>query len=179
MSSSQSQRLAATKSALVDSGRTLILNGGLKAVTMSAVADVSGLSRATVYNHIRSKHELLQLVFDDFYRRLLEVARSKDSARAGLVAVSQAIAHDDVVHGIRMHNPELLVSGLQWSTTFSDNLAVDVIEILGAWHVHADLSAAEAVIRWLSSFASVPGTDADREVGADIVAMTLSLDVVR
>jgi hypothetical protein len=57
-----------------------------------------------------------------------------------------------------------------------DQIAKLVMDSLLAWNVSADLIAADVVIRWLTSYAINPGTQIDRQVGAEVLASALLKD---
>ncbi len=179
MSAAGSTRLASTRSALVGACRTVVALKGLKGLTMSGVADASGLARATVYNHVRDRDELMAVMTAALRAEVIAVAQKHTTARDGLAAVAQWIATDPALNGLREFNAHTLVDLLATIVEFPEDIALDVMNVLGQWGVAADLSAAEAALRWLSSYLLAPGTATERETGADIVAASLSLDLAR
>ena len=179
MSAAGSTRIATTRAALVNACRAVLAEKGLRGLTMSGVADASGLARATVYNHVRDREELLLLVTQTMRAELLAQALSGSSARNGLADIAEWIAQDPAISGLRRFNPGQLVQIAEHIVAFPDDIAVEVMNVLGAWGVHSDLSAAEAAIRWLCSYLLTPGSAAEREVGAELLAATLSMDHVR
>lgn len=179
MSTAGSTRIASTRAALVSACRAVLAAKGLKGLTMSGVADASGLARATVYNHVRDREELLALVTQVMRAEVIAVAVASSDARKGLAQLAEWIASDGAISGLRTYNPNVLVAITEHLVQFPDEIAVEVMNVLGAWGVHSDLSAAEAALRWLSSYLLAPGTAAEREVGADLLASTLSVEHVR
>ena len=179
MSAAGSTRLASTRSALVGACRTVVALKGLRGLTMSGVADASGLARATVYNHVRDRDELLAVLTSALRAEMISVARSHSSAREGLLAAANWLATDPALSGVRQFNADTLVSLATNVMEFPEDIALDAMTVLSQWGVHADLSAAEAALRWLSSYLLAPGSATDRETGADLIAASLSLDLVR
>lgn len=179
MSAAGSTRIASTRSALVGACRAVVATKGLKGLTMSGVADASGLARATVYNHVRDREELLQLLVDALRAEVVAMAAGAASAQAGLAAIADWVATDPAIDGLRRLNPGSLVQLAQSIVALPEDIALDVVNILGGWSVHSDLSAAEAALRWVASYFLAPGTAAEREVGADLLASTLRVDLVR
>lgn len=179
MSAAGSTRIASTRAALVNACRSVLADKGLRGLTMSGVADASGLARATVYNHVRDRDELLMLVTQTMRAEIFERALSASSARTGLADLAEWLAQDPAISGLRRFNPDRLVAIAEHAVSFPDDIAVEVMNVLGAWGVHADLSAAEAAIRWLCSYLLTPGSAVEREVGAELLAATLSMDHVR
>ncbi len=179
MSAAGSTRLASTRSALVGACRTVVAMKGLKGLTMSGVADASGLARATVYNHVRDRDELMAVMTSALRAEVIAVAQKHSTARDGLAAVAQWIATDPALNGLREYNSHSLVDLMATIIEFPEAIALDVMNVLGQWGVASDLSAAEAALRWLSSYLLAPGTPTERETGADILAASLSLDLAR
>ena len=179
MSAAGSTRLASTRSALVGACRTVVALKGLRGLTMSGVADASGLARATVYNHVRDREELLAVMTIAMRTEFVSLAQSHTSAREGLAALAHWIALGPALNGLREFNAQSLVGLASAVVAFPEDIALEVMNVLGAWGVHSDLSAAEAAIRWLSSYLLAPGTASERETGADLLAASLSLDLVR
>ena len=52
--------MSRTRAGLLDGAVSVIERGGLRSVTMSAVATRSGVSKATLYNHFRTKDDVLR-----------------------------------------------------------------------------------------------------------------------
>jgi len=165
-----------SKKALAAAGRKLLAESGIKGLTMSAVADRSGLARATAYNHIRDRDELLVLVSEDIFTELLAVASSQTNAAAMLVTAAHWLAEDPAIVGLRKYDADVLNHAVAYVVSLPDRVAVSVIEVLQSVNVHADLSAAEVVLRWLSSYVVFPGSAIERETGAEIIAGTLRTD---
>jgi AcrR family transcriptional regulator len=146
---------------------------------MSGVADASGLARATVYNHVRDRDELLRLMISALRAEVVSLALRATDPRVGLTNLAEWIATDEAIAGLRAHNPAALVSVSETLVALPEDIALEVITILGAWGVHSDLSTAEAALRWLTSYFLAPGTRSEREVGADVMAASLKVDLVR
>ncbi len=179
MSTAGSTRIASTRSALVAACRSVVATKGLKGLTMSRVADTSGLARATVYNHVRDRDELLQLLIDALRTEFVAMAMRSTDCKSGLNSLADWIAQDEAMSGLRTHNPATLVDLAQHLVSLPEGVALDAINILGAWGVHSDLVAADAAMRWLTSFFLAPGTAAERAAGAELVATVLKVDLVR
>lgn len=146
---------------------------------MSRVADNSGLARATVYNHVRDRDELLQLLVDSLRAEFLSTALSATDSATGLKLLAHWIATDEAINGLRTLNPAALVSLTDHVLSLPEDVALEAINVLGAWGAHSDLVAAEAALRWLSSFLLAPGAAADRESGAELLSTILRVDLVR
>lgn len=65
----RAEAIDATRRAIVDATRQILINGGYRELSLDAVAARAGVVRATVYYHFRSKVGLLEAVAADAERR--------------------------------------------------------------------------------------------------------------
>jgi AcrR family transcriptional regulator len=176
--STVANRSTNTRSAIVEASRTVIAQGGIKNLSMASVAQTSGLARATIYNHVRDKSELLNLVSVDFREEIVRIAHQaaqKDFLTA-VITVAHFVATDPMLVTLRSTDPHIVITTLESVLQMSDDVAQPVMELLLTTSIHADLAAVEVVLRWLSSYCLVPGTAAEREVGAEILFHSLTQD---
>jgi AcrR family transcriptional regulator len=166
-----------TRRLLAQSAYRIIGKGGIKSLTMISAAQESGLARATVYNYVRDKDQLLDLAIAEFAKELRDIAlhQSTDSLR-GLYEVSSFVAQHPLIVGLRTFNPDVLHRGISHVLALQDDIAAVAMETCQTWGFNADLAAAETVVRWLSSYAWVAGSDAEREAGAEVLAASLRID---
>ncbi|MEY2635102.1 MAG: hypothetical protein RIS75_1042 [Actinomycetota bacterium] len=174
-------RTSATRQAIVNASRQVIADGGIKNLSMASVADVSGVARATVYNHVRDKHELLDLVAQDVREEIIEIASNaaEQDFLAALIAVAHYVATDPMISKLRTTDADVLLQVISSLLELSDDVAKPVMEILLQTSAHADLAAVEVVLRWLSTYCLLPATAAEREVGAEIVFHSLTQDATQ
>ena len=81
------QAAAGTKTAIIEAAHRLLNEVDGTSLTLLEVADAAGVTRATVYNSIGSRRDLLAAVFEDQgrligYERVLEAMRLDDAAEA-------------------------------------------------------------------------------------------------
>lgn len=165
-----------TRTAISEAALAVWAESGYSALTMSAVADRSGLARATLYNHVRDRSELTALAVTALWQQVREVATKSPDSYTLLVDLSDWIANSPTVAGLRQESPEVLVTALNQVLQLDDETSAFAIETLGRLGAHADLSAVEAVVRWLTSYALAPGERASRLAAAEILANALALD---
>jgi AcrR family transcriptional regulator len=135
-----------------------------------------GLAKATLYNHFRTKDDLVAgLVHDD----VAELAADcRDLAASDLaVALTRAadgVASHPVVIGLRTVEPTALLplaapgAGAAW-----DGVRVEVAAVLDAADRVSGPSHVDLVCRWLAGHVLEPGTQASREAGAALLAAGL------
>ena len=169
-----------TRTAALEGARRVLAEHGLRKATMGDVAVRGGLAKATLYNHFRTKDDLVAgLVHDD----LAELAADcRDLASSDLaVALTRAadgVATHPVVVGLRAVEPAALLplaapgSGEAW-----DSVRVEVAALLDAGERVSGPSHVDLVCRWLAGHVLEPGSQASREAGAALVAAGLPVAV--
>lgn len=74
---------AAQRARILDSASELFANRGFEDVTVAEIAEAAGVARATVFNHFRSKHGLVEEITQQvlqFYLGMLERALANETA---------------------------------------------------------------------------------------------------
>lgn len=165
----QRARVAAVEGALRVLGKR-----GVKALTMADVADASGLARATLYNHVRDKQSLLQLVLAHEVRDLAVMFSAAPTMPAALTTASRAIAEHRSLIGIREHDPVALApiavpsAGEGW-----DAIRELARQALAARGSKATPPQVDLLLRWLASFVTVPSDESTRHSQASELAKSL------
>jgi AcrR family transcriptional regulator len=164
---------------ILDGARATIAHGGVRRMTMSEVAERGGVAKATVYNHFRSRGELLDGLLADELAQLLETAdRAGTGTAAQLAALAQSISHNPLLDAIRQSEPEVL-AGL---TAISNEDTLDrwtaVVDTvrgrLERQGARTDDASVDLVLRWLLSVVLAPAP-ADRlaaEAGLLAISVT-------
>lgn len=161
---------AAAISAAID----VLAKRGLKNMTMADVADAGGLARATLYNHVRDKQALLQLVVAHEARELAKVFSAATTTREALTATARLIAEHPALVGVRAVDALALApiavpsSGEGW--TAIRELTRQALAARGGKATDAQV---DLLLRWLTSFVAVPSDDASRDSQAAELAKSL------
>ena len=96
------------KTEIVNIAATLFKEKGYSAVTMRDIAQAMNIKAASLYNHIKSKHEILVLIIiaiaEEYTHTITEIVDSDDTAVQKLEKVIQL--HIDIT----VRNPEALAS---------------------------------------------------------------------
>ncbi len=166
-----------TRAAALDGARRVLAERGLRKATMGDVAVRGGLAKATLYNHFRTKDELVAgLIADD----VAEVAADcRDLAGSDLAVAltraADAIAAHPVLVGVRTVEPMALIpacapgEGASW-----DLVRTEVAAMLDAAERSDEAATVDLVCRWLASHVLAPGTRDMRSVQAARLAGALA-----
>jgi AcrR family transcriptional regulator len=145
-----------TRAGLVDGAGRAFAAHGLRGATMQAVAAAAGVSKATLYNHFRTKDELAGALLAGELDRLIGLAADLPPV-AAVAALSDELAGHPVLRRLAEDEPdrlgELLRPGAErWA---------DVVARLGA-ALGVDGDGAEILARWLTGVVLHPGRSIDR-----------------
>lgn len=172
-------RSADTRTAIAEAAGRVLAQGGVAALSMTAVAAEAGVARATIHNHVRDRAELLDFAGQHVLSELkAQASQAAGSSTGWLLGLADWVADHPVAAGLRTHSPDRLVAVVGWALRLPDEIASPAVAGLTAVGAHADLNAVDAVVRWLASYALAPGSRAEREAAADILAAALRLDAL-
>ena len=101
-----------TQSAILSGAKSLITTVGLAKMTMVEIADISEVSRATLYNHYRDKESVIAALCESEMARLISIANSATNATDALELLSNQISTDTAIANMRTHVPAPLTQGL-------------------------------------------------------------------
>lgn len=169
--------MARSRAAAVAGARRVLVERGVRKATMGEVAVRGGLAKATLYNHVRTKDELLALVVGDGVGRVRDAASSAVGAgdlAAGLAAAAAEIAGDEVLIALRRTEPAALLAlaapgdGVGWEAA-----RAATIEGLTTAGRSPDPAAVDLLLRWLVSHVLSPGRPAERAAAARLLADAL------
>jgi AcrR family transcriptional regulator len=129
---------------------------GVRRATMQSIATAAGVAKATLYNHFRTKDEVLAALLAVELDRLTAVATSLPLDEA-LAALSDELGAHPVLRRLASSEPEVLLR----------LLAVDAgrwAELSGrlAGALRVDAEAAELAARWLLGVVLQPGRSSMR-----------------
>ena len=101
-----------TQKAILEATKELIATTGLKKMSMIEIADVSQVSRATLYNHYRDKESVLLALCESELARLVEIAQNAPDPAAALEQISLQVSSDSALAAMRVQDPEQLTVAL-------------------------------------------------------------------
>jgi AcrR family transcriptional regulator len=93
-----------TRAALLDAARTILEGDGFEALTMTAVADLAGVTRRAAYMHFATRTDLVMALFD----HIAEVEGLEQSVQKVWKAPDAAAALDEWAAHLARYHPKLL-----------------------------------------------------------------------
>ncbi len=99
-----------SEAALLTATKEIISTQGIKNLAMIDIADISQVSRATLYNHFRDKDAVLYSLLS---REIINLFKGAPSNPVALLEYfSRAISADSALAGMRSHDPAILTTML-------------------------------------------------------------------
>jgi len=168
--------MARTRAAALDGALRCIEHTGTRKATMGDIAAIGGIAKATLYNHFRTKDDVLAALVDDQVQRL--GAECVDIAGADLVGAlvlaAERVGGNPAGRRIAADEPAVLAALLTPGEGGAWALARDAIRsVLGAAGRDASRTAVDLVLRWVASHLSDPGSHETRAQGALLLARAL------
>jgi AcrR family transcriptional regulator len=141
--------------AIVAAGRSLLEERGLDALTMQGVAAAVGVRAPSLYKHVRSRSELVQLLLENVADELtaaLDAAAVTGDPAADLRAMAatyRGYAHAYPVAYTLLHGPQLAPGQAGQAVSSPATLLRVAAELAGPQHA---LPAAHTVAAWAHGF---------------------------
>jgi AcrR family transcriptional regulator len=132
-----------TQEAILEATKQLISTTGLKKMSMIEIADVSEVSRATLYNHYRDKDSVIRALCESQLAHLVGVAQAAADVTSALEQVSILVSKDSALAAMRAQDPDLLTIALSAQhDTLWTAFSIALSNLLG-------VEKSELAIRWL------------------------------
>ena len=158
-----------TQNAILEATKQLIVTTGLRKMSMIEIADVSEVSRATLYNHYRDKESVIRSLCESEMQRLVEIAQAAPDATSALEQISLEVSADSALAAMRRQDPDSLTIAL---ATQNDTLwkvfSIAMGHLLGS-------QKGELATRWLIGQALHPITPAQSRVQAEAITSIANL----
>lgn len=158
-----------TRAALLDGARAAVLQSGSK-ITMAQVAACAGVAKATLYNHFRTRTDVLAALIVDEVERVVAQGDGRPLAEAIQIAAVQVSA-SPLLKALARHDPAALASLAcvnpatpGWST------ARDAIASVLSEHGRR---GTDTVLRLLASYIASPATPA--AIAGDVAVLLSGL----
>jgi AcrR family transcriptional regulator len=169
-----------TRSALLQATGECVARFGIRKTTMVDVASRSGVAKATLYNHFRTKDDVLAALVEHQVAELVGVtvaAAAADGLVSALARVAEALAVSAPLRKAAESEQSLLTplavpgEGRGWQIARDGAAAV-----LTAGRAASPPANVEVLLRWCTSQLLWPLTDA--QAGAEALVRGLSVAVV-
>jgi AcrR family transcriptional regulator len=152
-----------TQNAVLEATKQLIATTGLKKMSMIEIADVSEVSRATLYNHYRDKDSVLRALCESELQRLVAIAQAAPDTTTALEQISIEISQDKALSAMRTQDPDSLTIALAAQTdTLWKAFAIAMGHLLGS-------EKSQLATRWLIGQALHPITPAQSRAQAEAI----------
>ena len=152
-----------TQNAILEATKQLIATTGLKKMSMIEIADVSEVSRATLYNHYRDKDSVLRALCESEVQRLVAIAQTAPDVKTALEQISIEISGDLALAAMRTQDPDSLTIALAAQTdTLWKAFAIAMGHLLGT-------EKSQLATRWLIGQALHPITPAQSRAQAEAI----------
>jgi AcrR family transcriptional regulator len=158
-----------TQVAILEATKQLIATTGLKKMSMIEIADVSEVSRATLYNHYRDKDSVMRALCESEMQRLVEIAQAATDATAALEQMSIEISSDRALAAMRIQDPDSLTIALAaQSDTLWRAFSIAMGHLLGS-------EKSELATRWLIGQALHPISSTQSRAQAEAITAIANL----
>lgn len=158
-----------TQTAILSAVKELIATTGIKKMSMIEIADISEVSRATLYNHFRDKDSVIRALCEFELARLVEVAQSAPDPSSALEQLSLLVSSDRALAALRRQDPDLLTLALaQQDDTLWRAFSIALTHLLGG-----DKSA--LALRWLLGQALHPISSEQSRKQAEVITGVANL----
>jgi AcrR family transcriptional regulator len=154
--------MAKARAGILLGARMSLIDGGIKGLTMSGVADRGGVAKATVYNHFRTKADVLAAVAMSELDEAAEAAwpwLTRDLATA-LVTAADALGTSPVVRAVVASDPAIVASFFPEAEgpggECRTHAAALVVDALGTADCSPSAANVDLTLRWLAAVAVSP-----------------------
>ena len=152
-----------TQNAILEATKELIATTGLKKMSMIEIADVSEVSRATLYNHYRDKDSVIRSLCESEMQRLVAIAQVAPDATSALEQISIEVSADKALASMRRQDPEYLALALSaQNDTLWKAFSIAMGHLLGQ-------EKGELATRWLIGQALHPITSTQSRTQAEAI----------
>lgn len=145
--------MARTRRALLSGAAAAVASHGTR-VSMAQVAAASGVAKATLYNHLRTRDDVLAAVLSNEVQRVCDETRDLP-LDAALSAAAAAISAHPIRRVLARAEPEVLARMARIDST-ADGWQYVRAEVRGRLAA-ADRGGTDIVLRFLSSYLTSPG----------------------
>jgi AcrR family transcriptional regulator len=174
--------MARTRAAVLEGAVRAVAKHGARRTTMADIASLSGVARATLYNHFRTRDAVYAAVCEQEIGELAAEGEAAPDLAEALRTAAERLVENPAVRRIAaagLDGPEpaalaeltRIGAGPGWTLARESAAAV-----LAAHGAPADADAAETVLRWIVSHVCAPAAGATMSRGAAVLAAGLAAE---
>ena len=179
-SRTKTARTLKTEAAILDGLSQLLTEVPVSKISLTKLAEASGLTRSTVYNQVTSIPHALWLLSEQLWKEAAQIAEKNVGVNSKILNLVEWISTDKRIQGFRNLNPEEFQEIVRELCRLENDIyASRVTELLMDWAVAADIDTATTLTRWLTSWAIEPGDARERESASELFSRLLLTDVKR
>ncbi len=156
--------MSRTRAGLLAGAARALAEHGVRRSTMQSIATAAGVAKATLYNHFRTKDEVVTALLAAELDRLSALAGALPTERA-LAALSDELGAHPVLRRLSDTEPETLASML----SVGSPRWTELTGLLAA-ALRVDGDSADLVARWLAGVVLQPGRSTARHRQAALLA---------
>jgi AcrR family transcriptional regulator len=153
--------MAHTRAALLHATDACVARYGVRKTTMVDVASRSGVAKATLYNHFRTKEDVLVALVEQRVTELVATALAADGLQAALEGAAHTVATSAALRKVAADEPGHLAPLLKPGDARAWTIAREgIAALLTSARLPADSAKVELVLRWFTSQLMWPASDA-------------------
>jgi AcrR family transcriptional regulator len=174
--------MARTRAAVLDGAGQAVEKYGARKTTMADIAALSGVAKATVYNHFRTKEDLYRAAVEagvrDLGRRCAAVAgEGPDGLARALALAAERLSGSSPLRRVAAEEPVLIAAFLTPTEGPGWQAAREVATaVLAAAGRRSGAAEVQLVLRWAASHAAWPERAAPITEEAGLLAAALPPD---
>jgi AcrR family transcriptional regulator len=157
------------RSAILDGARRAVAVNGTR-ITMAQIAASGGVAKATLYNHFRTREDVLAALVLDEVDAMAQALQDEELADA-LSSAANGLAQHPLLRVLAEREPAALAALSRIDLTSAGWRRAQVA--LEALLSRAGRDGSEFILRWLASFIVSPATSA--EIAADLAVVLAGL----
>lgn len=162
------------RSGVLDGALRSVVKQGTRATTMSGIATLGGVAKATVYNHFRTKGEVWAALLADEVDRAADVTESADDVVSALAALADHLAEHPARATLAEREPDVLAR-LVAAAPDDVHCRERAVAALGRLGLPTGPDRVDLVLRTAASYLLAPGSGPERRALAARVGAGLAL----
>ncbi len=158
-----------TRTAILSAAKALLASSGISGTNMIEIADRAQVSRASLYNHFRDKHEVFIALVETEIERIATLALIAQSRADALYMISREISGHEGLRCALDVDGDLMAQALSardhkvWVDIYSELSKIFATDVVGVG----------LVLRWLMGQVTAPLSDEHSRQQADRLASIL------